>query len=96
MKIVLTDADTVSTGDISFSGLAGYGTVIRYGVTSPRQTAERVRGADVILCNKTRITAEIMDSAENLKYIGILATGYNNVDLEHAKMKGITVTNVPG
>ncbi len=96
MKIVLTDADTVSTGDLSFSGLAGYGTVIRYGVTAPRQTAERVRGADVILCNKTRITAEIMDSAENLKYIGILATGYNNVDLEHARMKGITVTNVPG
>jgi glycerate dehydrogenase len=96
MKIVLTDADTVTVGDISFSGLAAYGTVIRYGVTAPKQTAERVRDADVIICNKTLITEEVMRGAEKLKYIGILATGCNNVDLAFAKERGITVTNVPG
>lgn len=95
MKIVLTDADTVTAGDISFSGLAAYGTVIRYGVTAPKQAAERVRDAQAVLCNKTLITADVMRGAEKLKYIGILATGCNNVDLDFAKERGIIVTNVP-
>ncbi len=96
MKIVFTDADTVTAGDISFSSFAACGTVVRYGVTAPSQTAERVRDADAIICNKTFITREVMEKAPNLRYIGILATGYNNVDLECAREKGITVTNVPG
>ena len=96
MKIVFTDSDTVTAGDIGFSSFAAYGTVVRYGVTAPSQTAERVRDADAIICNKTLITREVMEKATKLKYIGILATGYNNVDLDCAREKGITVTNVPG
>lgn len=96
MKIVFTDADTVTAGDIGFSSFAAYGTVVRYGVTAPGQTAERVRDAEAVICNKTLITREVMEKSPNLKYIGILATGYNNVDLDCAKERGITVTNVPG
>ncbi len=96
MKIVFTDADTVTTGDLSFSGFEDHGTVIKYGVTAPDQVIERVRNADVIMCNKTLITADVLEAAENLKYIGILATGCNNVDLAKAKEKGVIVTNVPG
>ena len=96
MKIVFTDADTVTSGDLSFSSFAAYGTTIRYGVTPPNMTAERIADADVVICNKTLMTAEVLESAKNLKYIGILATGCNNVDLEKAKELGITVCNVPG
>lgn len=96
MKIVITDSDTVSTGDIAFSGFAAYGTVIRYGLTEPERAAERIRGADIVLCNKTPMTREVLEKAENLKYIGLFATGWNNVDTEYAKERGIVVTNVPG
>ncbi len=96
MKIVFTDSDTVTNGDIGFSSFAKYGSVIRYGVTAPKMTAERVRDAEAVLCNKTLITPEVMDAAKELKYIGILATGWNNVDIAYAKAHGITVTNVPG
>ena len=96
MKIVFTDSDTVTAGDLSFDRFSAYGDVTMYGVTSPEQTAERVRDAEAVICNKTLITSEIINSAGNLKYIGILATGCNNVDLEAAKDRGIVVTNVPG
>ena len=96
MKIVFTDADTVSVGDLSFSAFADHGTVIRYGVTAPEEVIERVADADIVLCNKTLMTAEVLRNAKKLKYIGILATGCNNVDLDEAKKLGITVTNVPG
>lgn len=96
MKIVILDSDTVSTGDLSFSGFARFGEVKRYGLTPPERIAERIREADIILCNKTPLTRENMSAAENLKYIGLFATGCNNVDLEYAKERGIAVANVPG
>lgn len=96
MKIVITDSDTVTTGDLSFSDFAAYGEVVRYGLTDPSRTAERIRSADAVLCNKTPMTAEVMAAAPNLKYIGLFATGYNNVDTAYAKEHGITVCNVPG
>ena len=96
MKIVFTDADTVTADDMTFAAFEELGEVVRYGVTAPGETAGRVKDADVIMCNKTLITREVMDAAPNVKYIGILATGTNNVDLGYAKEKGITVTNVPG
>ena len=58
MKIVILDSDTVSTGDLSFSGIARYGEVKRYGLTEPERVIERVRDADIILCNKTFITRD--------------------------------------
>ena len=96
MKIVFTDSDTVTNGDIGFSSFAKYGSVIRYGVTAPNMAAERIRDAEAVICNKTLMTAEVMAAAKDLKYIGILATGWNNVDIPYAKEHGITVTNVPG
>lgn len=96
MKIVITDSDTISGGEIGFSAFAKYGTVVRYGLTEPGRTAERIRGASVVLCNKTPMTAEVLAQAEELRYIGLFATGWNNVDLEYAAKRGIVVTNVPG
>lgn len=95
MKIVILDSDTVSTGDLSFSGIARYGEVKRYGLTEPERVIERVRDAEIVLCNKTFITREVMENAPKLKYIGLFATGFNNIDLECAKERGIAVANVP-
>lgn len=95
MKIVITDSDTLTNGDIGFAEFAKYGNVIRYDYTEPSRTAERIRDADAVLCNKTPMTEEVLRGAEKLKYIGLFATGYNNVDIEYAKARGITVCNVP-
>ncbi len=95
MKIVITDSDTLTNGDISFSAFAKYGSVVRYEYTEPSRAAERIRDADVVLCNKTPMTEEVLKGAEKLKYIGLFATGYNNVDIGYAKSRGITVCNVP-
>ena len=96
MKIVFTDADTVTCGDIGFGAFEEIGDVTLYGVTAPEETQERVKDAGIVMCNKTLITAEVMRNAPSLRYIGILATGVNNVDLEEAGRRGICVTNVPG
>jgi len=96
MKIVILDSDTITNGDISFSDFAKFGSVIRYGLTDEKRVVERIRGAEIILCNKTPITREVIESSPDLKYIGLFATGYNNVDLECAHEKGIVVANVPG
>lgn len=96
MNIVITDADTVFDGDVSAETLYALGDVTIYGLTSPEQIAERIADADVVLCNKTPMTAEAMAAAPRLKYVGLFATGYNNVDLEYTRAHGITVCNVPG
>lgn len=93
MKIVITDRDTVTKGDLSLESLGRFGEVTAYGLTSPEELTERIKDADAVLCNKTRITAEVMDACPSLKYIGLFATGYNNIDTEHARKKGITVCN---
>ena len=96
MKLVILDSDTVSTGDISFGEFAKFGSVIRYGLTEEKRVIERIRGAEIVLCNKTPITREVIESSPDLKYVGLFATGYNNVDLDSARERGIVVTNVPG
>lgn len=96
MKIVILDSDTVTTGDISFGEFAKFGSVIRYGLTEEKRVIERIRGAEIVLCNKTPITREVIESSPDLKYVGLFATGYNNVDLDCARERGIVVSNVPG
>lgn len=96
MKIVILDAATVTNGDLGFSSLTKFGKVVRYDLTLPERTAERIRDADIVLLNKVELTRENMANAANLKYIGLFATGYNNVDIAYAKEKGIVVANVPG
>ena len=95
MKIVLTDNLTVSSDGMALDFLKKYGEVVAYGLTPEDKIAQRVKDADVVLCNKTPLNRETLRYAENLKYIGLFATGYNNVDLDYAREKGIVVCNVP-
>lgn len=96
MKLVVLDADTVFDAHITPDFLKEFGEVTLHGLTAPEERAERIAKADLVLCNKTVLDEETLKKAENLKYIGLFATGYNNVDTAYAKAKGITVCNVPG
>jgi len=93
MKIVFLDALTL--GDVDFERFKKFGNVEIYQTTKPSETLERVKNADVVVTNKVIIDKNIMDNAD-IKFIQIAATGMNNVDLEYAKQKGITVKNVAG
>ncbi len=94
MKIVLLD--TLTFGDSDLSGFNALGEVTIYETTSPEQTLERIKDADVIVTNKVVITADMMSQCPQLKLICIAATGMNNVDLDAAAQKNITVKNVAG
>ena len=96
MKIVITDASTVTNGDISLKVFEQFGQVEIFDVTEPTQVADRVKDADMVICNKTLLNRDNLKEAKNLKYIGLFATGYNNIDLEYTNEKGITVCNAPG
>lgn len=93
MKIVMLEENAVSNNDIIFDKFHKLGEFVSYGNTMPSEILERISDADVVLCNKCQITAEVLNSCNNLKYIGECATGYNNIDLEAASKLGITVTN---
>lgn len=97
MRIVVLDGFTSDQGDASvWRGLEGLGEVRVHARTRPEERAERCRGADIVLTNKVALDAALMDAVPGLKYIGVLATGTNIVDLEAARARGIVVTNVPG
>ncbi len=94
MKIAVLDWSTMTANDdIPADLLKKYGEVDIFPLTSPEQTAERIGSAEIVLCNKVLITKEIMDKCPNLQYIGLFATGFNNIDTEYAKLKNITVCN---
>ena len=94
MKIAVLDWYTVSvSGDITTAALEELGEVKVISLTKPEETAANIGDADVVLCNKVLITKEVMDACPNLKYVGLFATGYNNVDVAYAAEKGITVCN---
>ena len=95
MKIVVLDGYGLNPGDLSWSGMEALGELKVYDRTSPSELLERSEGAEVLITNKTIITAENMAELPNLKYIGVLATGYNVVDIDAAKARGIVVTNIP-
>ena len=95
MKIVFLDAYTSNPGDLSWDGLKQLGECIIYDRSTPEQIVERSREADAILINKVIITREMMEQLPKLRYIGILATGFNYVDVVAAHELGIIVTNVP-
>lgn len=94
-KIVIIDGYVANSGDLSWDGLKEVGELTVYDRTAPEDVIDRCRGAWAILTNKVLFTDEVMSQLPDLKYIGILATGYNNVDIEAARRLGITVTNVP-
>lgn len=93
MKIVLTDAQTVTQGDLSLDGLKEFGEVEVNLLTDYDDIADTVSDADAIICNKTPLNADTLRKAERLKYIGLFATGYNNIDVDYCREKGITVCN---
>jgi glycerate dehydrogenase len=96
MKIVVLDGYTLNPGDISWDALKNLGEVILYDRTPPDKVLERSMEADILLSNKTPVGEAVINQLPNLKYIGVLATGYNVIDVEAAKKKGIVVSNVPG
>ena len=95
MNIVILDGYTANPGDLSWQGLEEIGEVTVYDRTKADETVARAADADIVLTNKVIISREIIVQLPRLKYIGVLATGYNVVDIEAAHERGITVTNVP-
>ena len=95
MKIVVLDGYGLNPGDLSWSAWETLGELKVYDRTSPSELLERSEGAEVLVTNKTLITAKDMAMLPELKYIGVLATGYNVVDIDEAKDRGIVVTNIP-
>ena len=95
MKIVILDGFTANPGDLSWKGLEELGMLTVYDRTKPEETVARAAEADIVLTNKVIINREVMAQLPQLKYIGVLATGYNVVDIEAAHERGIIVTNVP-
>ena len=94
MKIAVLDWYTVNiSGDIPTTQLEELGEVKIIPLTKPEETAANIGDADIVLCNKVLITREVMDACPNIKYIGLFATGFNNVDTGYAAQKGIAVCN---
>jgi glycerate dehydrogenase len=95
MKIVILDGYTENPGDLSWEGFEKLGDLKVFDRTPKEQIIERIGGAEIVIVNKTTITRETLEQCGNIKYIGVLATGYNVVDTEAAKEKGILVANIP-
>ena len=95
MKIVVLDGYGLNPGDLSWEKMEELGELNIYDRTSPEELLSRSISAEALITNKTVISAETIALLPNLKYIGVLATGYNVVDVEAAKEKGIVVTNIP-
>ena len=97
MKIVILDGYTLNPGDLTWNELKQYGEVINYDRTGDDTNLiiERINDAEIVLTNKTPINEEVINSCPNLKYIGVLATGYNVIDVKKADEKGIIVSNIP-
>ena len=95
MKLVILDQGTIAMHDLSWDGLEKLGEVVAYDESTPEEAIERSKDAHAIFTSKVFISAEIMDNAPDLKYIGVLATGFDNVDVKAAKARGIACTNIP-
>ena len=95
MKIVILDGYTLNPGDLSWEGFEKLGDVTCYDRTEPQDIVSRIADAEAVITNKTPLTKETFDACPSIKYVGVLATGYNVVDVAAAKEKGIPVTNIP-
>lgn len=93
MKIVLTDAQTVVDELVTTDCLREFGEVVSHGLLRYEEVAEAIADADIVLCNKTLLDSHTLRLAKQLKYIGIFATGYNNIDVDYCRAHGITVCN---
>lgn len=95
MKIVVLDGHTENPGDLSWGGFEALGEFTCYDRTPADQILSRIGDAEIIITNKTPITRATLEACPNMKYIGVLATGYNVVDVAAAKEHGVVVTNIP-
>lgn len=96
MKIAILDGYALNPGDLSYDCIRQFGEVTEYAHTeTPEQTVERIGDSEIVLLNKVPITAEILDRCPNLQLICVQATGYNVVDCDACKVRGVLVTNVP-
>lgn len=95
MKIIVLDGYAMNPGDLSWDALRELGEVAIYDRTSASEVADRITDADIALTNKAIINADAIAQAGQLKYIGVMATGFNVVDIEAARQRNITVTNIP-
>ena len=98
MKIVILDGYTENPGDLSWAGLEALGEVTVYdrtSLTDENEIISRIGDAEIVYTNKTPLTKNVIDACPSIRFISVLATGYNVVDYEYAKTKGIPVTNVP-
>lgn len=95
MKIVILDKCTVTNGDVDLSPIEKFGETEYYDILPKEEIIRVLQGADTVICNKAVIDREIIDKTD-LKFIGLFATGYNIIDIDYAKSKGIPVCNVPG
>lgn len=95
MKIVILDGYATNPGDLCWDELKQLGECIIYDRTQPDDVVERAQGAEIVLTNKTQLRADQMAALPELKFIGVLATGYNIVDTEAARQRGILVSNIP-
>ena len=95
MRTVILDTCTVTKGDLDMRALEQFGEIKYYDMLPKEEIIKVLQGADAVVCNKALIDRDIID-ATDLKFIGVFATGYNNIDIAYAKEKGIVVCNVPG
>jgi glycerate dehydrogenase len=96
MKLVVLDGYTLNPGDLSWDGIKKIGNLEVHDRTPESLILERCRGAEIIFTNKTPLRESVLSQLPELKYIGVLATGYNVVDVDYAKTRGIAVANIPG
>lgn len=95
MKLVILDSETVTRNDVSLDCITSLGDSEVYGYTPDSDIAKTIGDADAVICNKCLITDDVFEQCPNLKYVGLFATGYNNVDTDSAKKHGAVVCNVP-
>lgn len=94
MKIVILDGYTLNPGDLDWAPLRALGELIIYDRSASDEIVERAKDADIVLVNKVILNENTITQLPKLRYVGVMATGYNNVDVATAKARGITVTNV--
>ena len=95
MDIVILDGYAENPGDLSWAPIGDQGTLTVYDRTPPEEVAARIGGAEIVFTNKTPLTRAVFDACPTIRYVGVLATGFNVVDLEAASAHGVTVTNIP-
>lgn len=95
MKVVVLDGFACTSEDLNFDNFKDFGQLTVYKKSNQEEVVERIADAEIVITNKCQITKDIIDKCENLKYIGVTATGFNTIDIDYCKQKGIVVCNVP-